>query len=157
MVSAATGMLTVIGDAQDNTIVVSRDAAGSILVNSGTVTVFGEPTVANTSLVQIFGLGGNDNLSLDESNGALPKGNIFGGDGNDVLIGGDGNDVIIGGAGNDTLTSGAGRRCGDRWARSGRPRRRNRRQHSDSGLSRIRNNIGTTDALASQALALVGE
>ena len=61
--SAAQGVLTVIGDAQDNTIVVSRDAAGSILVNGGAVTILGgTATVANTSLIQMFGLGGNDNL-----------------------------------------------------------------------------------------------
>jgi Ca2+-binding RTX toxin-like protein len=102
--SASQGVLTVIGDAQDNTIVVSRDAAGSLLVNSGAVTVLGgKPTVANTSLIQMFGLGGNDNLSLKETNGALPKSNIFGGDGNDVLTGGSGADLLFGQGGNDTL------------------------------------------------------
>ena len=39
--SAAQGVLTVIGDARDNSIVLSRDAVGSILVNSGAVTVSG--------------------------------------------------------------------------------------------------------------------
>jgi Ca2+-binding RTX toxin-like protein len=102
--SAAQGVLTVIGDAQDNTIAVSRDAAGSILVNSGAVTVLGgKATVANTSLIEMFGLGGNDNLALDETNGALPRANLFGGDGNDTLIGGSGNDMLFGQAGNDTL------------------------------------------------------
>ena len=48
----------------------------------------GTATVANTSLIQMFGLGGNDNLSLDETNGALPRANLFGGDGNDTLTGG---------------------------------------------------------------------
>ena len=102
--AAAQGVLTVMGDANDNTIVVSRDAAGSILVNSGAVTVLGgKPTVANTSLIQMFGLGGNDNLALDEANGALPRANLFGGNGNDTLIGGSGNDQLFGQAGNDTL------------------------------------------------------
>ena len=102
--SVAQGMLTVIGDAKDNTIVVSRDAAGSILVNGGGVTVLGgKPTVANTSLIQMFGLGGNDNLALDEANGALPRANLFGGSGNDILTGGSGNDQLFGQAGNDTL------------------------------------------------------
>ncbi len=112
--------LTVIGDAQDNTIVVSRDAAGSILVNSGAVTVLGgKPTVANTSLIQIFGLGGNDNLSLNETNGALPKANIFGGDGNDTLTGGSGADLLFGQAGNDTLLGKGGSRPAvwRRWQR----------------------------------------
>ena len=50
---AAGGNLTVFGDAQDNAITVSRDAAGSILVNGGAVAVQGgTPTVANTALDQ---------------------------------------------------------------------------------------------------------
>ena len=102
--SAAQGVLTVIGDAQNNTIAVSRDAAGTILVNSGAVTVLGgKATVANTQLIQVFGQDGNDNLSLNETNGALPAANLFGGDGNDTLTGGSGNDLLFGQAGNDTL------------------------------------------------------
>jgi Ca2+-binding RTX toxin-like protein len=97
-------VLTVFGDAADNTITVSRDAAGRVLVNGGAVRVFGgTPTVANTSLVQVFGLAGNDTISLDETNGALPAANLFGGAGNDTLIGGSGNDQLFGEAGNDTL------------------------------------------------------
>ena len=100
----AAGLLTVTGDAQVNTIVVSRDVAGALLVDSGAVQIRGgTPTVANTSLIQIFGLGGNDNLSLDETNGALPNANIFGGTGNDTIIGGGGNDLLFGESGNDTL------------------------------------------------------
>jgi Ca2+-binding RTX toxin-like protein len=102
--SPATSALTVIGDNLDNTIVVSRDAAGALLVNGGAVAILGgSPTVANTNLIQMFGLGGNDNLSLDEANGALPLAHLFGGTGNDVLTGGSGNDLLFGGAGNDTL------------------------------------------------------
>ncbi|MGZ5978599.1 MAG: hypothetical protein ACXWNX_14240, partial [Isosphaeraceae bacterium] len=58
--SAAQGMLTVIGDANDNTITVSRNAAGNILVNGGAVKIKGgHATVANTSLIQMFGRAGN--------------------------------------------------------------------------------------------------
>src|SRR5262245_63099848 len=53
-----TGQLTVLGDALDNTIVVSRDVAGTILVNGGAVPVTGgAATVANTALIQVFGQG----------------------------------------------------------------------------------------------------
>ena len=76
---------------------------GRILVNGGAVIVQGgTATVANTTLIQVFGLDGNDNLSLNETNGALPKANIDGGNGNDTITGGSGNDVLTGGAGNDT-------------------------------------------------------
>lgn len=98
------GVLSVFGDAADNTIVVSRNAAGSLLVNGGAVPILGgAATVANTALVQIFGLSGNDNLALDEANGALPRANLFGGAGNDRLTGGSGGDLLFGQAGNDTL------------------------------------------------------
>jgi Ca2+-binding RTX toxin-like protein len=98
------GILSVFGDNLDNRIVVSRDAAGEIFVNGGAVPVRGRvPTVANTTLIQVFGRDGNDQITLDESNGALPSANLFGGAGNDILTGGSGNDQLFGQAGNDTL------------------------------------------------------
>ena len=98
------GLLVVFGDALDNTIAISRDAAGKILVNGGAVAVLGgAPTVANTSLIQVFGQDGNDTITLNEANGALPAANLFGGNGNDTLTGGSGNDQLFGQAGNDTL------------------------------------------------------
>ena len=102
--SPASATLTEFGDSLDNTIVTSRDAAGKLLVNGGAVAVQGgTATVANTSLIQVFGQDGNDTISLDESLGALPRANLFGGAGNDVLIGGSGADMLFGQSGNDTL------------------------------------------------------
>ena len=121
------GLLTISGDGLDNTITTSRDAAGQILVNGGAVAVQGgTPTVANTSLIQVFGQDGADALTLSEVNGALPAANLFGGAGDDTLTGGSGadqlsgqddndtllgkggSDLLFGGAGNDTLTGGDG-------------------------------------------------
>src|SRR5215213_8080821 len=100
----ASGLLSVFGDSLDNTVTASRDAAGTVLVNGGAVAVTGgTPTVANTSLIQIFGQGGDDALALNEANGALPAANLFGGAGNDVLTGGSGNDQLFGQGDNDTL------------------------------------------------------
>jgi Ca2+-binding RTX toxin-like protein len=98
------GTLTTFGDSLDNTVTFSRNAAGNILVNNGAVPVVGgTPTVANTSLIQAFGQAGNDIITLDESSGALPKANLFGGTGNDTLTGGSGADMLFGQTGNDTL------------------------------------------------------
>lgn len=107
--SHAAGMLLVLGDAQDNSIVVSRDAAGTLLVNGGAVAIQGGPaTVANTTLIEMLGQNGNDNLSLDEANGALPRADLFGGAGNDTLVGGSGADLLFGQAGNDVLVGKGG-------------------------------------------------
>ena len=98
------GVLSVTGDNGANAIVVSRNAAGRILVNGGAIAVAGgTPTVANTQQIQVFGLVGNDTLTFNEANGALPRANLFGGSDNDVLTGGSGTDQLFGQAGNDTL------------------------------------------------------
>src|SRR5882672_3851730 len=98
------GLLEVFGSGQNDTITVSRNAAGRILVNDGATPIIGgTPTVANTATIEVFGGAGNDVITLNEVNGALPKANLFGGDGNDVLTGGSGNDQLFGQAGNDTL------------------------------------------------------
>src|SRR4029078_5586193 len=121
------GVLTVFGDALANSTTLSRNVAGTLLVNGGAVNVLGgTPTVANTSLLQVFGQGGNDIITLSEVNGALPAAQLFGGAGNDtitgasrndmlfgqagndILLGKGGNDFLFGGDGNDTLTGGAG-------------------------------------------------
>ena len=119
-------MLTVFGDSADNSIVISRDAAGRILVNGGAVAVVGgTPTVANTSLIQVFGLGGNDvdhastrptarcrrrTCSAAPATTSLTGGSgadqLFGQAGNDTLLGKGGNDLLFGGSENDTLTGG---------------------------------------------------
>src|SRR5215207_8638478 len=100
----SSGVLTVLGDSADNSIVISRDAAGKVLVNGGAVAVVGgTATVANTSLIRVFGLDGQDVITLNEANGALPAANLFGGTGNDTLTGGSGADQLFGQAGNDTL------------------------------------------------------
>jgi Ca2+-binding RTX toxin-like protein len=102
--SEAAGVLTVLGDSQNNNIVISREASGNIVINGGAVAISGgKPTVANTSLIQAFGQAGNDTISISEVNGVLPKANIFGGAGNDTLTGGSGDDQLFGEAGNDTL------------------------------------------------------
>ena len=105
----SSGTLTVFGDSLSNTITISRNAAGTILVNGGAVSVTGgTPTVANTALVQVVGQGGNDVITLNQSNGALPAAHLFGGADNDTLTGGAGGDQLFGQSGNDTLLGAGG-------------------------------------------------
>jgi Ca2+-binding RTX toxin-like protein len=100
----AGGILIVTGDDQDNTITVNRDTAGTILVNSATVPVTGGiPNVATTTLIRIFGLGGNDVLLVDDNNGPMPPAHLDGGEGDDTLTGSNSDDELDGGPGNDTL------------------------------------------------------
>ena len=78
--SPGAGLLSVFGDAAKNTVTVSRNAAGTLLVNGGAVAVAGGPsTVANTAEIEVFGQGGDDVITLDEANGALPAALLFGG------------------------------------------------------------------------------
>lgn len=108
--SPITEALMVLGDTQSNTIEISRDEGGNILVNGGDVRVVGgTPTVANTSVIQIVGQAGNDFISLIEANGALPRTEIFGGSGDDILLSGSGGDLLFGQAGNDFLFGGRNR------------------------------------------------
>ena len=82
-------VLSVFGDSASNNIRASRDAAGRILINGGAVPILGgNPTVANTDLIQLFGQAGNDTITVDETNGPMPAAQLFGGDGNDILTGG---------------------------------------------------------------------
>src|SRR5262245_35456970 len=98
------GILNVFGDAAANTITVSRNGAGTLLVNGGAVAIRGgTPTVANTALLKILGQGGDDAIFLDEANGALPAARLFGGFGNDTITGGSGGDQLFGQNGNDVL------------------------------------------------------
>lgn len=105
----ASGTLSVFGTPDLETITVSRNAAGIIAVNKGAVAILGgAPTVLDTTLLQIFGQAGDDAITLNEANGALPKANLFGGMGNDTLTGGAGADMLFGQQGNDILFGKAG-------------------------------------------------
>jgi hypothetical protein len=66
------------------------------LVNGGAVARGRTATVANTKLIQAFGQGGDDIITLNESSGALPAASLFGSAGNDTITGGSGGDMLVG-------------------------------------------------------------
>jgi len=106
----SSGTLTVFGDSTANGITISRDGPGKLLVNGGAVAVTGgSPTVANVSLIQVFGQAGSDTIRSDEANGALPRANLFGGGDHDTMTSGSGADMLFGQTGNDTLLGKGGR------------------------------------------------
>src|SRR5262249_30182476 len=108
------GTLTVFGDSLDNIVTVGRNTAGAITLNGGAGTTnrdrlkSGAATVKHTAPVYIIGQSGNDQIRIDETNGAMPAAQMFGGSGDDILVGGSGNDALHGQEGNDQLTGGAG-------------------------------------------------
>src|SRR5215471_494740 len=107
------GVLSVTGHNGGDAITVSRDAAGQILINGGAISVQGDqPTLTNTTQIDVFGGNGNDMISLDNvappTGQALPPAHLFGGNGNDTLTGGAGNDTLFGGNGDDTVIGGKG-------------------------------------------------
>jgi Ca2+-binding RTX toxin-like protein len=96
--------LSVIGTLVAELMTVSRNASGQLLVNGGSVPITGgTPTVANTSLIEMLGDDGDDTITLDEANGALPAAELLGGGGADTITGGSAGDTLIGQAGDDTL------------------------------------------------------
>lgn len=102
--SAEFGSLSVFGDVFNNTISISHNVAGRLLVNGGAVQVLGGlPNVENTTQIRVFGLGGNDVIEINEVSDRLPRALLFGSTGNDTLRGGSGNDQLFGQDGNDTL------------------------------------------------------
>jgi Ca2+-binding RTX toxin-like protein len=59
-------------------------------VDAGAVPIVGgAPTVLGTKPIQVFGQGGSDVRSVDQSHGPWPPVHLVGGSGNDVLSGGD--------------------------------------------------------------------
>jgi hypothetical protein len=98
-----------LGDAGSNSITIGSDEAGHLLGNGGAIHIVGgAATTANTDLIRVLGNGGNDTITIDETNGALPAAQLFGGAGNDTLTGGSGNDRLSGDGGNDILSGGGG-------------------------------------------------
>jgi Ca2+-binding RTX toxin-like protein len=97
------GVLTVLGDAASNNILVSADSAGNLQVtNNGAAekirTVTGQATRDQTTLVVIEGGDGNDTLATDKSLNTLVNG----------VLAAAPNVTLRGGRGNDTLSVGSG-------------------------------------------------
>ncbi|HEY6745982.1 MAG TPA: hypothetical protein VI357_09705 [Mycobacteriales bacterium] len=97
-------LLTVTGDAAANSLTVGRTPAGVITVNGAAV----DGTTASILDIVMDGAGGNDTLRLDETNGAMPRIQFLGGEGNDQLSGGSKADSLRGGSGVDTILGGRG-------------------------------------------------
>ncbi|MBD2327005.1 calcium-binding protein [Alkalinema sp. FACHB-956] len=103
------GSLFVIGDNQNNAITIGRNTAGDLEINNGSVQIFGNRrSFSSNSQIQVFGLGGNDTITIDESKGALPTARIFGGLGDDIIKGGSAIDYLYGEAGNDFIDGNGG-------------------------------------------------
>ena len=71
-------------------------------------TEFVEQIVGPIDRIVAFGLGGDDDIKVHKSVGAIPA-ELYGGAGGDKLRGGQGDDVLVGGAGDDTLAGSDGR------------------------------------------------
>ena len=128
--SSSTSTLTVTSTTIADMMTVDRDVAGLLRVNGGAIPVTNGPaTIANTSLIEMAGDVGDDTIALDETNGALPAADLFGGGGNDTITGGSGAEQLLGGeADNDTLLGKGGADMSVRRHRQRHPGRRRRRR-----------------------------
>ena len=64
--------------------------------------------MTDVSLIVLDGGAGDDNMRVDEFNGAMPPAHLIGDAGNDQLAGGSGADELFGGDGVDTIDAGRG-------------------------------------------------
>jgi Ca2+-binding RTX toxin-like protein len=114
----ALGVLTVTGDADDDSISVTC-TAGDVQVN-GSSPAGGPVGCAEVETILVRAGGGDDRVTLAEVGGGdfrrLAAIGVFGEDGNDTLIGSDLPDRLDGGGGTDELRGGGG---GDRLIPSG--------------------------------------
>ncbi len=102
-----TNTLAILGDNSNNVISVGRNSAGGLVINNGAVRISGASN-SNPSRISIFGFGGNDTLTIDETNGKMPQAFLIGGSGDDTLIGGSGIDFLFGESGNDRVDGNGG-------------------------------------------------
>jgi titin len=94
------------GTNSNDTISVTRSgtAQGKVVVKINNVN---KGTFSFTGSIVVYGLNGNDNISIDAA--ITRQTFIFGQAGNDTISGGGGSDVIVGGDGNDKISGNAGR------------------------------------------------
>jgi Ca2+-binding RTX toxin-like protein len=90
--------LVVGGTAGNDTIKVTADGSTYVQVKVNGVNL---GTFAPTNRVVVYGLAGDDTITVD--NDLKLSAWLYGGDGNDTLTAGGGNDVLLGGGGADTL------------------------------------------------------
>ncbi len=101
--------LAVLGDGGNNTITVGRNLGGDLLINGGAVPIFGgRASVSSASRVVVLGFGGDDTITIDNTNGVMPTASLFGGAGNDTLLGGSAIDFLFGDAGHDFIDGNGG-------------------------------------------------
>ncbi len=95
--------------ANDTVSIGSGTAAGSLTLtmNGTNYGTFAPAAGASFSRVVVYGLAGNDTITVSSS--VFAPAWLYGGDGSDWLGGGGGNDVLLGGAGGDVLTGNDGR------------------------------------------------
>src|SRR5262245_63769318 len=77
------GVLTVTSNDAGDTMILSADRSGHILLNDSLIR--GRPTLSNTGRVKIIGNGGDDTASLAGLGGWAGRATLRGGDGNDTL------------------------------------------------------------------------
>ncbi len=107
----ATGMLNVTGTKKADVIRVLVNASDAtkldVVINGAAAGTFDLSGITNG--IRIDGGKGNDDIRVDEINGAVTVNvTMLGGQGNDTLVGGSGNDVLDGANGKDSLSGGAG-------------------------------------------------
>ena len=116
--TVTTPSVVTIVQAGANVLIVGTDSGDTITVNANnpsaiTVNGVGSYSVGPGGRVIVYGMAGDDNISLIgnvnlEAHGGMGNDTITGGAGDDVIWGDQGNDTLTGSAGNDVLVGGSG-------------------------------------------------
>jgi len=100
------GNLFIFGDSNNNKIDVTIRSNIDVVVKMDGVESLVVPLADITGRIVIYGLGGNDTITV--ASGVPVGADIQGGPGNDKITGGRGHDLLDGGLGNDTVNGGKG-------------------------------------------------
>jgi Ca2+-binding RTX toxin-like protein len=103
--------LEIRADDAPNRIDIDTSPAGTIRVDVNDDAVFehiGSSTVTNTVAIEVLARGGDDNITFDETNNALPTAVLNGDSGNDILQGTSSGDLVTGGSGDDRIDTRGG-------------------------------------------------
>ncbi|MCI0456007.1 MAG: hypothetical protein L0Z62_03385 [Gemmataceae bacterium] len=113
----ATATLSIRADGADDTILLTQDASGAVLINGSPFNLpNGTLQVSAINRIDISSGGGHDTIDLTGLTSYTGTSDLEGETGNDTLLGSNGNDTLLGMGGNDFLDGRGGDDIAEGWS-----------------------------------------